>query len=124
MELWGLEIAIIILVIILLLVFIALPLYFTAKLLEEDEGFLKALGTTILLIITFSVCISAFTYLGLCIIGLIIAIIVNLLIIKVVYETDWGEAFVMWIVTIVMSFIITFVVVGLLVGVGVLLELF
>ena len=120
MAYWGLEIAVIILLIILLLIFIALPLFFTAKLLDEDEGLLKALGTTILLLITFSACIAGFTYLGLCIIGGIVAIIVNLLIIKVVYETDWGKAFVMWIVAIIMAIVITFVVVGLLVGVGVL----
>jgi hypothetical protein len=110
MAYWGLDILILALLIILLLIFIALPLYFTARLLDEDKGLLVALGTTILLLITFSICMSVFTWLGFCLIGFVVAIIVNLLIIKVIYETEWGQAFVMWIVTIIMAIVITVVV--------------
>jgi hypothetical protein len=110
MAYWGLDILVLALLIILLLIFIALPLYFTARLLDEDKGLLVALGTTILLVITFSICTSVFTWLGFCLIGFIIAVIVNLLIIKVIYDTEWGQAFVMWIVTIIMAIVITVVV--------------
>ncbi|UCE37273.1 MAG: hypothetical protein JSW00_17650 [Thermoplasmata archaeon] len=116
MTLLALEITILILLIILLLIFIALPLYITARILDEDEGLLKALGTTILLIITFFGCLIL---IPIPIVGLIVAIIVNLLVIKVVYETDWGKAFVMWIVAIVMVFVIVFIV-AVLVGLSIL----
>lgn len=114
MAFMGLEILGLVVLIILLFVFIALPLYLTARFLDEDEGLLKALGTTLLLIISFSALVY---FIPVCL-GVIIAIIVNLLIIKLVYETTWGKALVMWIVTIVMFIVITVVVVGLLVGVG------
>jgi hypothetical protein len=50
-------------------------------------------------------------------VGLIVAIIINLFIIKATYETDWGKAFVMWIVTIIMALLI-FVLIPILLGVG------
>jgi len=119
MAFWGLEIAVIILLIILLFIFIALPLYVTARMLDEDKGLLVALGTTILLLISFSVCTSVFTYLGFCLIGLVIAVLVNLLIIKMIYDTEWGKAFVMWIVAIIMAVVITVIVI-FLVGLSIL----
>lgn len=119
MAFWGLEIAVIILLIILLFIFIALPLYVTARMLDEDKGLLVAFGTTILLLISFSICTSVFTYLGFCLIGFAIAVIVNLLIIKLVYDVEWGEAFIMWIVTIIMAVVITVIVV-FLVGLSIL----
>lgn len=106
MDISTIDIAVILLVIILMLIFIALPLYLTARILDEDEGFLKALLTTILLIISFSICVY---FLPICL-GFLIAIIVNLLIIKSVYETSWGKALVMWIVTIVMAVVIIIVI--------------
>ena len=109
----GIGIAVFILVIILLVIFIGLPLYLTARLLDEDEGLLKAFGTTILLVLAFVLT----SWLG--IIGLIIAIAVNLLIIKTVYETFWGKALAMWIVTIIMAVVII-VVVGLVIGLSIL----
>lgn len=112
--LFALGIVVLILLIILLLIFIALPLYITARLLDEDEGLGKALGVTILLIISFVICLVVIPW---SLVGLIVAIIVNLFIIKAVYETDWGKAFVMWIVTIIMALLI-FVVIPLLVGLG------
>lgn len=120
MAYWGLDILVLVLLIILLLVFIALPLYFTARILDEDKGLLVALGTTILLLISFSICTSVFTWLGFCLIGFVIAVVVNLLIIKVIYEVEWGQAFVMWIVTIIMAIVITVIVVGGIVGIAVL----
>ena len=107
----GVGIAIFVLVVLLLIVFVALPLYLTARLLDEDEGLLKAFGTTFLLILAFILT----SWLGL--IGLILAIAVNLLIIKSVYETTWGKAFVMWIVTIIMAVVIV-VIVFTIAGVG------
>ncbi|MEE9150940.1 MAG: hypothetical protein V3U20_03805 [Thermoplasmata archaeon] len=107
MDYWGVDILVLVLLIILLLIFIALPLYFTARILDEDEGLLVALGTTILLLISFSACITVLGWVGLCLVGLIVAIAVNLLIIKLIYDTDWGKAFIMWIVAIIMSVIIT-----------------
>ncbi|UCE73785.1 MAG: hypothetical protein JSV56_12280 [Methanomassiliicoccales archaeon] len=103
----GIAILIIVLLIILLLIFIALPLYLTARFLDEDEGLPKALGTTILLIISFAI-LSSLGW-----IGFIIAIIVNLFIIKAVYETSWGKALVMWIVTIIMAVVIAVIVIVL-----------
>ena len=44
----------------------------------------------------------------------------NLLIIKLIYEVEWGQAFVMWIVTIIMAIVITVIVVGGIVGIAVL----
>jgi hypothetical protein len=92
-------------------VFIALPLYLTARFLDEDKGLLAALGTTILLIITFLVCTALVPCLG-----LVLAVIVNLLLIKVIYDTTWGKALVMWIVAIIMAVVITVLVVLLMVG--------
>ncbi len=109
--LFGLDIFVLVLLIILLLVFIALPLYLTARFLDEDKGLLIAFGTTILLVITFLGCIALRPCLG-----LLLAIIVNLLIIKVIYGTSWGKALVMWIVTIIMAVVITVLVVFLMVG--------
>lgn len=118
MALWDLGIIVLIILIILLFVFISLPLYFTGIVLDEDEGLLTAFGTTILLLISFSVCLSFFSWLGIGIVGLIIAIVVNLLIIKVIYDTFWDKAFIMWIVTIIMVVVIT-VVFGFLVSVSI-----
>ena len=106
MDISTIDIAVLLLVIILMLIFIALPLYITARILDEDEGFPKALLTTILLLVSFSVCVY---FLPICL-GFLIAIIVNLLIIKAVYETSWGKALVMWIVSIVMAVVIIIVV--------------
>jgi len=118
MALWDLDIVVLIILIILLFVFISLPLYFTTIVLDEDEGLLTAFGTTILLLISFSVCTSFFAWLGIGIVGLIIAIVVNLLIIKIIYDTFWDKAFIMWIVTIIMVVVIT-VVFGFLVSVSI-----
>ncbi len=109
--LFGLDIFVLVLLIILLLIFVALPLYLTARFLDEDKGLLASLGTTILLIITFLIC----TALDACL-GLVLAVIVNLLIIKVIYDTTWGKALVMWIVAIIMAVVITVLVVFLVAG--------
>jgi hypothetical protein len=106
MDLNTIDIAVILLIIVLMLIFIALPLYLTARVLDEDEGFVKALLTTILLIVSFSVCVY---FLNICL-GFLIAVLVNLFIIKSVYETSWGKALVMWIVTIVMAIVIMIVI--------------
>jgi hypothetical protein len=106
MELPSIDIAVILLIIVLMLIFIALPLYITARVLDEDEGFPKALLTTILLIVTFSLCVYV---LSICL-GFLVAVIVNLFIIRSVYETSWGKALVMWIVTIVMAVVIIIVI--------------
>lgn len=111
------DIIIWIVVIICLLIFIALPLYLTAKLIDEDKGLLKALGTTIILVITFLACL---TLIKIDYVNLIIAIFVNLIIIKVFYDTDWSRALVMWIVTIIMAVVII-IVVGLIFGLSLLL---
>lgn len=110
----ALDILVLILIIILLLVFIALPLYLTARLLDEDDGLLKALGTTVLMIITFFGCLYGIPW---PIINLIAAILVNLLAIKVIYDVPWDEALIMWVVAIIMFFVIIFVIVGILFGI-------
>jgi hypothetical protein len=107
----GIGIIIFIVLIIILIICVALPLYLTARLLDEDEGILKAFGTTFLLILSFIL----LSFLGL--IGLILAIFANLLIIKWVYETSWGKSLAMWIVTIIMAIVIT-VIVLTIAGVG------
>jgi hypothetical protein len=99
----ALDIVILALLIILLLIFVALPLYITARVLDEDRGILAALGTTILLIITFFGCLILVPF---PFIGLLVAILVNLLLIKVIYDTTWGKAFVIWLVAIIMAIII------------------
>jgi len=106
-------IVMLILIFILLLIFISLPLFLTARWLDEDKGFPRALGTTILLIASFMLCLMFIppTYL----INLIIAIIINLVIIKYVYDTEWGKAFAMWIVTIVVAVLIL-ILIGFLFG--------
>ncbi len=113
-DFWTIVIYIILLI--LLLIFIALPLNLTARLFDEEESLLKALGTTILLIITFFVCLI---FIQVQILNFLIAIFLNLLIIKVTYDTSWGKALVMWIVTIIIAVVIL-VVVGLLTGYGLL----
>lgn len=118
MALWDMGIIMLIILIILLFVFISLPLYFTTIVLDEDEGLLTAFGTTILLLISFSVCLSFFSWLGIGIVGFLIAIGVNLLIIKVIYDTFWDKAFIMWIVTIIMIVVIT-IIFGFLVSVSI-----
>ncbi len=112
----GIGIFILILLIILLIVFTALPLYITARILDEDKGLLTAFGTTVLLIITFFGCLALIPFK---LIGLIIAIIVNLLFVKVIYDTSWGKAFVIWIIAIIMAIVIA-VVVFLIAGIGIL----
>ena len=116
MTLWDLGVFVLIILIILLLIFIALPLYLTARVLDEDKGLLTALGTTILLIIAFFGCLLLIPW---PLLGLIIAIIVNLLFIKVIYDTTWGKAFVMWIIAIIMAVVIT-VIVSVLAGLSLL----
>jgi hypothetical protein len=103
-----------------MLIFIALPLNLTARLLDEDDSWFTALGTTLLLIVTFFGCMYIIPW-G--IINLIVAIFVNLLIIKVIYDIFWDEAFVMWIVAIIMFFVILFVIVGIFMGIGAFLNL-
>jgi hypothetical protein len=78
---------------------------------DEDKGLLVAFGTTLLLLITFSLCIGVFLFFGLCIVGFVIAVLVNLLIIKTIYDVDWGQAFVIWIVAIIMAVVITVLVI-------------
>lgn len=103
----GIGILLFLLIVILLVVFIALPLYLTARLLDEDEGILKAFGTSILLVLAF-VLTSGF---GL--IGFFIAVVVNLLIIKTVYETFWDRAIAMWIITIIIAIVIVSVILAI-----------
>lgn len=103
----GIGILLFILIVILLVVFIALPLYITARLLDEDEGILKAFGTSVLLVLAF-VLTSGF---GL--IGFFIAVVVNLLIIKTVYETFWDRAIAMWIITIIIAIVIVSVILAI-----------
>ncbi|UCD92631.1 MAG: hypothetical protein JSV43_01530 [Methanobacteriota archaeon] len=105
-----------ILVIVILLIVVSLPLYITARWLDEDRGFLRALGTTLLLIISFVLFLLIIPY---AIINLIIAIIINLLIIKYAYDTDWGKAFAMWIVAIVVAVLIL-ILIEFLLGLGLL----
>ena len=112
----ALGIVVLVLLIILLLIFVALPLYITGRFLDVDKGILTALGTTILLIITFIGCLILVPF---PIIGLLVAIFVNLLLIKVIYDISWGEAFVMWIVAIIMAIII-FALVFIISGIGLL----
>jgi hypothetical protein len=103
-EICGIGVLLFILIIVLLIVFIALPLYLTAKILDEDEGILKAFGTSVLLVMAF-VLTSGF---GL--IGFFIAVVVNLFIIKQVYETFWDRAVAMWIITIIIAIVIVSVI--------------
>ena len=103
----GIGILLFILIIVLLIIFIALPLYLTAKILDEDEGILKAFGTSILLVMAF-VLTSGF---GL--IGFFIAVVVNLFIIKQVYETFWDRAVAMWIITIIIAIVIVSVILSI-----------
>ena len=107
LEICGIGILLFLLIIVLLVVFIALPLYLTAKILDEDEGIFKAFGTSILLVMAF-VLTSGF---GL--IGFFIAIVVNLFIIKQVYETFWDRAVAMWIITIIIAIVIVSVILSI-----------
>jgi hypothetical protein len=109
-------IVLLILVIILLLIFISLPLFLTARWLDEDEGFGRALGTTILLIASFLLCLI---FIPIAIVNLIIAIIVNLVIIKYAYDCEWGKAFAMWIITIIVA-VLLLILVEVLLGLGLL----
>jgi hypothetical protein len=106
-EICGIGVLLFILIIALLIIFIALPLYLTAKILDEDEGILKAFGTSILLVMAF-VLTSGF---GL--IGFFIAVVVNLFIIKQVYETFWDRAVAMWIITIIIAIVIVTVILSI-----------
>lgn len=103
-----------ILVIVILLILVSLPLYLTARWLDEDKGFLRALGTTVLLILSFVLFLAL---IPIPILNLVIAIIINLLIIKYSYDTEWGKAFAMWIVAIVVAVLILFLIEFLL-GLG------
>jgi hypothetical protein len=104
LEICGIGILLFLLIVVLLIVFIALPLYLTARLLDEDEGILKAFGASILCVLAF-VLTSGF---GL--IGFFIAVVVNLFIIKQVYETFWDRAVAMWIITIIIAIVIVSVI--------------
>ncbi|MFQ5885422.1 MAG: hypothetical protein ACE5IO_10030 [Thermoplasmata archaeon] len=104
------------LVIIILLILVSLPLYLTARWLDEDRGFLRALGTTVLLILSFVLFLAL---VPIPILDLIIAIVINLMIIKYSYDTEWGKAFAMWIVAIVVAVLILFLIEFLL-GLGLL----
>ena len=88
------------LLIVFMIIFIALPLWITTRLMDEDEGILRAFGTTVLLVITFMVCLI---FIPINILDLLVAIVVNLFIIKAVYDTDWGKAFIMWVITIIVT---------------------
>jgi len=108
---FGLDLLALVIVIVLLLIFISLPLKITAGMLDEDPSLSKALIATILLIISF---FGVLALIPGCF-GLMLAIFVNLLFIKVIYDTDWGKSFAMWLVAIIMAVVIL-VIMGLLLG--------
>jgi hypothetical protein len=96
-----------IVIIILLLIFISLPLYLTARWLDEDEGFGRAVGTTILMVASLVLCLL---FIPIAILNLVIAVIINLVIVKYSYDTDWGKAFAMWIVTVIVAVILLLII--------------
>lgn len=103
-------------IIILLLIFISLPLFLTARWLDEEEGFGRAMGTTILLVASFVLCL---VFIPWGIVALVVAVVINLVIVKYSYDTDWGKAFALWIVTIVVA-VILLLIVEIIIGVGLL----
>ena len=107
MALLGLGIVVYIVLIILLLIFIALPLNLAARMLNEDDELIKALGTTILLIIILLGCLELLPG---PLVGLLVAFILHLALIKLIYDTTWGTAVVMWIVAIVMAIVISIII--------------
>ena len=91
------------LLIMLLLMFIGLPLYLTARFLDEDEGMGPAIGTTILMVLTY---VGILWFIPFPPFNLLLAIIINLLLIKGTYDTSWGKALAMWVITIIMAVVI------------------
>ena len=57
------------------------------------------------------------------ILNLFIAIIAELLIIKVFYDTSWGKAIFMWIISVIVLLVIVFVLLFLVFGITVILML-
>jgi hypothetical protein len=108
MAFWLANIVFLAVAIVLLLIFVTLPLNLAARMLYEDDELIKAFGTTILLIITYVGCLEIFSSWP--IMGLLIAFIISLVLIKEIYDTTWGSAVMMWIVAIIMVIVITVVV--------------
>ncbi len=104
------------LVIVILLIVISLPLYLTARWLDEDKGFIWAFVTTILLIVSFVVFLAL---IPVPVLDLIMAVIVNLAIIKVSYDTYWGKTLIMWIMTVVIA-VVMLIIIEFILGLGLL----
>lgn len=98
------DIGLLILVIVLLLVFITLPLNLAARMLYEDDEWIKAFGTTVLIVLTYVGCIYIIPWDT---VAILIAFLISLVLIKEIYDTTWGSAVVMWIVAIIMAIVIT-----------------
>ena len=86
-----------VLLVIFWLVFISMPLNIAARILDEDHSLIRAVWTTLMLVCTF-VIITAFVPYPV-LLSLFLAILVHLIILKGLYETDWTEAFLMWVLT-------------------------
>ena len=103
------------LLIIFWLVFISMPLNIAARILDEDHSLIRAIWTTMMLVCTF-VIITAFIRIP--VLALTIAILVHLMILKSVYETDWGEALAMWALALIIAVVI-FVFLSVLFGIDI-----
>ena len=108
MAFWLFDIVILAVAIILLLIFITLPLNLAARMLYEDDELSKAFGTTVLLVITYIGCLALFSSSPL--IGILIAFIISMVLIKEIYDTTWSSAVLMWLVAIIMAIVITIIV--------------
>jgi len=99
--------------------FHAIALWLAAKMVEEDKGFKHAFATSIVTIIVGTLCM----FIPIPILNLLIAIIAELLIIKVFYDTSWGKAIFIWIISVIVLLVIVFVLLFLVFGITVVLML-
>jgi hypothetical protein len=108
-----------ILIFVIMMIVVSLPLYLTARWLDEDKGFLWALGVTVLLLIAFVLCLAL---IPVAILNLLVAVFACLLVIKVSYDTYWGKTLAMAIVAVVIA-VVMFFIIGFILGLGLLLSL-
>ena len=107
MAFWLFDIVILAVAIVLLLIFITLPLNLAARMLYEDDELSKAFGTTVLLVIIYIGCLAVIPS---PLLGILIAFIISLVLIKEIYDTTWSSAVLMWLVAIIMAIVITIIV--------------
>jgi len=103
---------IILIVLVLAAIFHAISLWLAAKVVGEDKGFKVAFATSIAGMIVGGLCML----IPIPILNLLIAIVAQLFIIKAFYDTSWGNAAFMWIISVIIQVVVVFIILFLVFG--------